>query len=253
VPWQQDDAMTPTPDSPQHYPPDYFAAQIRKSDAKIAWQYGRIFALAGLPDLRGRRVLDVGCGAGPGLRYLLARGAQAVVAHGIAQRQQGIDVRLRPMHPRPFEAVFDHQFVGTFDHPTANRPTRRLKRRIGHLIDPLFQILQRRLHRLVLCGLIARPSPQARQDGLRPLVLQVVAHLRDGRRVLARADANRLHIARRVREVQDAHRFGIVQVDEGLNPLRPVGHDAHPARAFDPTLMQFQCRQGTETRTVGAP
>jgi SAM-dependent methyltransferase len=43
--------MTLTPDSPQHYPPDYFAAQIRKSDAKIAWQYGRIFALAGLPDL----------------------------------------------------------------------------------------------------------------------------------------------------------------------------------------------------------
>jgi SAM-dependent methyltransferase len=75
---QQDEAMTPTADSPQHYPPDYFAAQISKSDAKIAWQYGRIFALAGLPDLRGRRVLDIGCGAGPGLRYLLARGAQAV-------------------------------------------------------------------------------------------------------------------------------------------------------------------------------
>ncbi len=57
------------------YPPDYFAAQIRKSDAKIAWQYGRIFALAGVRDVDRLRVLDVGCGAGPGLRYLAGRGA----------------------------------------------------------------------------------------------------------------------------------------------------------------------------------
>lgn len=60
------------------YPPEYFAAQIRKSDAKIAWQYGRIFALAGVKDVRGLRVVDIGCGAGPGLRYLSARGALAL-------------------------------------------------------------------------------------------------------------------------------------------------------------------------------
>jgi hypothetical protein len=131
----------------------------------------------------------------------------------------------------PFEAIFDHQLVRAFHHAAADRPAIGLELRIGHLIDPLFQILQRRLHRLVLCGLIAHPSPQARQYGLRPLVLQVVACLRDGRRVLARAHANRLHVRRRVREVQDAHRLGIVQVDEGLNPLRPVGYYAHPARA----------------------
>jgi hypothetical protein len=48
------------------YPPEYFAAQIRKSDAKIAWQYGRIFGLAGVRAVDRLRVLDVGCGAGPG-------------------------------------------------------------------------------------------------------------------------------------------------------------------------------------------
>lgn len=67
-----------TPSADQAYPPEYFAAQIRKSDGKIAWQYGRIFALAGVHDVRGLRVVDIGCGAGPGLRYLAARGAIVV-------------------------------------------------------------------------------------------------------------------------------------------------------------------------------
>ena len=60
------------------YAPDYFAAQISKSDAKIAWQYGTIFALAGVPQIAGLRVIDVGAGAGPGLRYLVAHGAIAL-------------------------------------------------------------------------------------------------------------------------------------------------------------------------------
>lgn len=60
------------------YPPAYFDAQIRKSDAKISWQYGRIFGLAGVPDVRGLRIVDVGCGAGPALRYAAARGAFAL-------------------------------------------------------------------------------------------------------------------------------------------------------------------------------
>lgn len=60
------------------YSPDYFTAQVAKSDAKIAWQYGRIFALAGIPSVAGLRVVDAGCGAGPGLRYLVAHGAVAV-------------------------------------------------------------------------------------------------------------------------------------------------------------------------------
>lgn len=70
--------MNETQGTADAYQPEYFAAQIRKSDAKIAWQYGRIFALAGVPHVQGLRVVDVGCGAGPGLRYLAARGAVAL-------------------------------------------------------------------------------------------------------------------------------------------------------------------------------
>jgi 2-polyprenyl-3-methyl-5-hydroxy-6-metoxy-1,4-benzoquinol methylase len=63
----------------QHYDQSYFAAQLSKSDAKVAWQYGRIFDLAGVGFTRAPlRVLDVGCGAGPALRFLLARGQRAV-------------------------------------------------------------------------------------------------------------------------------------------------------------------------------
>lgn len=56
------------------YDEAYFRNQIRKSDDKVAWQYGSLVAFAcyaGRPNLR---VLDAGCGAGPGLRYLTSRG-----------------------------------------------------------------------------------------------------------------------------------------------------------------------------------
>ena len=57
----------------------YFGNQVRKSDRKIVVQYGRMFRLAGLARrLPGGPSLDVGCGAGPGLRYLATRGAIAV-------------------------------------------------------------------------------------------------------------------------------------------------------------------------------
>ena len=56
----------------------YFAPQVRKSDRKIAVQYGRMFAIAGLKQhLPAGPALDVGCGAGPGLRYIASRGAVA--------------------------------------------------------------------------------------------------------------------------------------------------------------------------------
>jgi SAM-dependent methyltransferase len=56
----------------------YFAPQVSKSDRKIAVQYGRMFALAGLKHrLPEGPVLDIGCGAGPGLRYITSRGAMA--------------------------------------------------------------------------------------------------------------------------------------------------------------------------------
>jgi glycogen(starch) synthase len=57
----------------------YFGNQVRKSDRKIATQYGRMFRLAGLArQLPAGPALDIGCGAGPGLRYLSTRGARAI-------------------------------------------------------------------------------------------------------------------------------------------------------------------------------
>jgi 2-polyprenyl-3-methyl-5-hydroxy-6-metoxy-1,4-benzoquinol methylase len=55
------------------YDDSYFAAQVTKSDEKIAWQYGRLLNFAGV-EARGARILDAGCGAGPALRYLAQRG-----------------------------------------------------------------------------------------------------------------------------------------------------------------------------------
>lgn len=58
----------------QSYDETYFHAQLAKSDDKIAWQYGRLLEWA---DVRvaSARILDVGCGAGPALRYLARRGS----------------------------------------------------------------------------------------------------------------------------------------------------------------------------------
>ncbi|MBN1484715.1 MAG: class I SAM-dependent methyltransferase [Chloroflexia bacterium] len=54
----------------------YFAAQERKSLRKLNWEYVRLLRLAGLQDFPAQRVLDAGCGAGPGLRFFSARGVQ---------------------------------------------------------------------------------------------------------------------------------------------------------------------------------
>lgn len=56
------------------YDDAYFQNQIRKSDAKVAWQYGKLLKFAQMNGHGPLRVLDAGCGAGPGLRYLDARG-----------------------------------------------------------------------------------------------------------------------------------------------------------------------------------
>lgn len=60
------------------YTSEYFDRQRTKSDAKIAWQYDRMLRFAGVRPGNRTRVLDVGCGAAPGLRYLHERGVAAV-------------------------------------------------------------------------------------------------------------------------------------------------------------------------------
>ena len=60
------------------YDQAYFQNQINKSDDKVAWQYGRMLSFARPPAGAPLHVLDAGCGAGPGLRYLASRGHQPV-------------------------------------------------------------------------------------------------------------------------------------------------------------------------------
>lgn len=60
-----------------NFEPGYFARQAAKSDAKLRWQYDRMLGFAGVRLGAASRVLDIGCGAAPGLRYLRSRGLTA--------------------------------------------------------------------------------------------------------------------------------------------------------------------------------
>lgn len=62
--------------STQYYNEKYFSAQLSKSDEKIGWFYHRVFQMAKVQP--HGRVLDIGCGAGPGLRYLERHNVQAI-------------------------------------------------------------------------------------------------------------------------------------------------------------------------------
>ena len=61
-----------------HYTSEYFQRQRTKSDAKLTWQYDRMLGLAAVRPDSKTRVLDIGCGAAPGLRYFHGRGIAAV-------------------------------------------------------------------------------------------------------------------------------------------------------------------------------
>ncbi len=57
----------------------YFASQVARSEGKVARQYARIVRRAGLDDcVSSGLALDLGCGAGPGLRFFAQRGLGAV-------------------------------------------------------------------------------------------------------------------------------------------------------------------------------
>jgi SAM-dependent methyltransferase len=71
-----------------HYSSAYFRNQRAKSDAKIGWEYDRLLDFAGLTLTGQQRIVDLGCGAAPGLRYFAARGLTAI----------GLDVAPAALH-----------------------------------------------------------------------------------------------------------------------------------------------------------
>lgn len=124
---------TESPDAAA-YPPAYFAAQIRKSDAKISWQYGRIFGLAGVGAVHGLRVVDIGCGAGPGLRYLATRGA---VALGLDHSRYALEAAL---HLAPGAGVALNDSTGGLPCASSSADLLLLSELVEHIPDacPLF-------------------------------------------------------------------------------------------------------------------
>lgn len=106
------------------YTQDYFQNQISKSDEKIAWQYGTMVSFAGFGSRSSLRVLDAGCGAGPGLRFLTSRGHRSfgtdlieyplTVAHKLvpAARLARTDLREPlPFAPSSFDLILLSEVV----------------------------------------------------------------------------------------------------------------------------------------------
>jgi SAM-dependent methyltransferase len=130
------------------YTSEYFDRQLAKSDAKIAWQYDRMLRFVGVRPGSRTRVLDVGCGAAPGLRYLGERGVSAVgvdisAAALAAARQILPNARLvrcdldcgLPFVPGDFDLVLMSEVVEhVADLPLVLREVRRVLRPGGALV-----------------------------------------------------------------------------------------------------------------------
>jgi SAM-dependent methyltransferase len=89
------------------YGPAYFRDQVAKSDAKIGWEYDRLLVFASVAPRPGLRVLDLGCGAAPGLRYLSGRGIHAV----------GVDVARAALHEARRLAPTSHVICADLTRP----------------------------------------------------------------------------------------------------------------------------------------
>lgn len=110
------------------YDEEYYQNQISKSDDKVAWQYGSMVALAGLSGQKDVRVLDAGCGAGPGLRYLDSRGYETFgtdfvryplsVAHQLVPEARLAQTDLRvplPFSPASFHLILMSEVIEHID------------------------------------------------------------------------------------------------------------------------------------------
>jgi SAM-dependent methyltransferase len=81
--------------------PDFFAGYSRLERFGSGWtkafEYPSFLAL--LPEVSGRRVLDLGCGAGQLAHHLAGRGASEVIGVDISERMLGL-ARVERSHPR---------------------------------------------------------------------------------------------------------------------------------------------------------
>jgi SAM-dependent methyltransferase len=91
------------PDGPQNIydDPSFFSGYSRLERFGDGWERAAELAdlLALLPDVKDRRVLDLGCGAGQLSQHLAARGAAEVIGVDISERMLEL-ARTRWAHPR---------------------------------------------------------------------------------------------------------------------------------------------------------
>ena len=91
------------PDEPQNIYDDsgFFAGYSTLERFGVGWERAAEHAdlLALLPDVNGRRVLDLGCGAGQLARHLATRGAVEVIGVDISERMLEL-ARTQWAHPR---------------------------------------------------------------------------------------------------------------------------------------------------------
>ena len=202
----------------ERYDYGYFQRQLTKSDAKIAWQYDRMLRFAAVTLDRRTRVLDLGCGAAPGLRYLQARGVPAVGADVSATalataRRLAPDARLvrcdlerpLPFHPASFDLLLLSEIV---EHvgavPALLRECRRVLRPGGALVLTTPNLWD--VRRLV--GALGGPTWSGYRDDTH-VSLQTPRSLR--------------------RQLREAG-FGAVRVRAGWKPLLRAGGRRLPVR-----------------------
>lgn len=205
---------------------EYFAPQVRKSDRKIAVQYGRMFNLVGLGRyLPAGPALDVGCGAGPGLRYLMSRSAEV---YGADASRYALLQAARLVAPR---GLTEMDATGAFPFATATFGLVIASEVIEHLPDgPAF---------LQECHRVLQPGG---------VLLLTTPNLWDIRRVTAplvgrlwTGDTDPTHInlytPRRLKQELRATGFQWPRVRTGLKPITWLPPHRHPFPVPYPPLI----------------
>ena len=201
-----------------HYDAAYFRQQVAKSDAKITWEYARLARAAGLTLGAGTRVLDLGCGAAPGLRYFAARGVDAV----------GLDIAPAALHAARAVLPAARLVCADLSAPLPLRDGTAdlviLREVVEHLtaVEPLLDECRRVLRP---GGALVLTTPN-RWDARRPFY-----HL-TGRVWSGDADPTHVHIfdPPELRRALRAAGFARVRVASGFKPLLRLGGRRLPVR-----------------------
>lgn len=206
--------MTETAHAPaghETYDAGYFAAQMAKSDAKVAWEYDRLLRLGGISLAPTSRVLDAACGAAPGLRFFHRRGIAAV---GVDVAPAALAAARRVL---PSSALVRADLDAAWPFADATFELIVLREAIEHVRDGGAVLAE--CHRLLRPGgCIALTTPN-RWDARRP-VFRIAGRVWSGE-----ADPSHTHIydPREMGETLCRAGFARVKVRTGFKPIARLG------------------------------